>query len=48
VVGIGFNIASIRRFGRSELHGRAVVIAIHVAVIVLLVVLIAIDVAALT
>jgi hypothetical protein len=48
VAGIGFNIASIHRFRRSEMRWRSVVIAMNVAVIVLLVVLIAMDVAALT
>lgn len=48
VVGIGFNIASIRRFGRSDVSWRWVMIAMNVAVIVLLVVLIAMDVASLT
>jgi hypothetical protein len=48
VVGIGFNIASIRRFGRSDVRWRWVMIAMNVAVIVLLVVLIAMDVASLT
>ena len=47
VVGIGFNIASIRRFRRSEMRWRSLVIAINVSVIVLLVVLITMDVAAL-
>ena len=48
VVGIGFNIASIRRFARSEVSWRWLVIAINVAVIALLVVLITMDVTALT
>ena len=48
VVGIGFNLASIRRFRRSEMRWRSAVLAINVAVIALLVVLIAMDVAALT
>jgi hypothetical protein len=47
-VGIGFNIASIRRFSRTEVRWRSVVIAMNLTVIALLVVLIALDVAALT
>jgi hypothetical protein len=43
VVAIGFNVASIRRFRRSTVSWRWLVIGINVAVIGLLVVLLALD-----
>ena len=48
VVGIVFNVASIRRFRTSSVSWRWPVMAINVVVIGLLAVLIAVDVAALT
>ena len=47
-VGITFNVISIRRFARATVWWRWAVMAINVAVIGLLTVLIAVDVAALT
>jgi hypothetical protein len=48
VVAIGFNVVSIRRFWRSSVSWRWVVMAINAVVIVLLSVLIGVDVAELT